>query len=300
MKDAIFKLICENKSLKEISSELNLSEKEVWFIIKKMIYNGYNIEPKYSYTSDIYFSLNKEPIISSSLDTTIFIPSDIRSFRFIAVSDIHQGKKSNIKLMNQVYDYAAKNSINTIFVCGDQIDGDYSKVLDLAKIEDQVEQFIKYYPHDSNITNYMLIGNHDYRSLHLCGLDISKRINNLRYDIVPVGYGLANIKLKDDHITLFHKLECKDVPEENEKGKIILLGHAHMMKAKVFDRVLIYVPSLSYNSPDATRENIPGFIDMNVNFDKKKIDCFTFKHIIVEPKLIEVSENKVKIKCLNH
>lgn len=298
MKEQILNLMIQNKSLKEISNELKISEKQLWVKIKQMIYNGYNIVPKYSHTSDIFFDIIKEPFNSKIDETNIFIPCDKKDFRFLVVSDLHQGKNSNIKLMNQVYEYASKNDINSIFICGDQIDSDYSKKLNLSKVESQVDDFIKYYPYDKNITNYMLIGNHDFRSLHLSGFDISKRINNLRYDIVPVGYGIGNIKLKEDYITLVHKLECIDIPEEDEKGKIILLGHAHMMKTKVFDRILIYVPSLSYNCPDATKVNVPGFIDMNIVFEKKKIECFSYKHMMVEPNVFEASENKIKLKSL--
>ena len=56
----VLKFINENKNIKQISQILNISEKQVYIIIKRLITYGYNIEPSYSYNSDIFYKLKKE------------------------------------------------------------------------------------------------------------------------------------------------------------------------------------------------------------------------------------------------
>ena len=66
----------------------------------------------------------------------------------------------------------------------------------------QIEYFIKKYPYDKSINNFMIFGNHDYHSLHFDGFDISKTIKNSRYDIIPIGFGQGNVNVKNDNIIL--------------------------------------------------------------------------------------------------
>ena len=212
MREKILNLIEQNKNLNEIALELNISEKELWQVIRNIITYGYNIEPTYSFNSNIYFKLAKDELQNDKDKLKLSIPCDNKEIRFIAISDLHIGDKdSNIKLCHELYNYASKNSIKTIFMCGDQIQGNFSKPMNMNIVETQVERFIKEYPYDKGVLNYMILGNHDFRALHYSGFDMSKRINNLRYDIIPIGRGIGNIALKDDFITLKHELECVDL-----------------------------------------------------------------------------------------
>ena len=301
MREKLYELIMKNRSLKDIASELNVSEKELWIKIKQMISYGYNIQCSYSYNGNIFFKPNKSHIINPDEERQILIPSDIKEFRFVVISDLHVGSnESSLKLLSLVYDYAIKNDINTIFICGDQIQGYYGKNPSLDIVERQVETFIKGFPYDKNILNYMILGNHDYRSLHCLGFDISRRISSLRYDIIPVGYGIGNIRLKDDFITLKHELECIDLDYSKILGQIVLSGHGHMMKIKIMDRIYVCAPSLSYNSPDNTRKNIPGFLDILLSFERKKIGTIYVDYFIIDPEIQKASENKIKMKNISN
>ena len=141
MRKEIINLINKSISMKEISRYLNISEKELWIKIKQLISNGYNIDLKYHINSNINFEINRD--IEEKQEQKIFIPSDIKEVRFIAVSDLHVGDKdSDLKLADNVYNYAVKNGINTIFIGGDIIQGNYNKPIDLTDIENQTETFI--------------------------------------------------------------------------------------------------------------------------------------------------------------
>ena len=296
----VLELINQNKNLKQIASILGMSEKQLYMRIKQLINYGYNINPSYSYSSDIYYSLIKKKVMNTQNDVTIKMPKNINEFRCIVVSDLHIGSKdSDIKLMDIVYNYAAKKGINIILNCGDTVEGDYTTCKKSIKdIHGQLENFIKKHPYDKNINNFMIFGNHDYHSLHYDGLDMSKIIKNSRYDIIPIGYGQGIVNIKDDGIILFHKLYEGFKPMLNNNEKILLSGHSHMMKTKVNDLFWLSIPTLSHNSTDNTQEVLPGFVDLHITLENQKFDYLTAKHIMITPKIIQASESKCRIKTL--
>ena len=296
----IIELINENKGLIEISNILNLSEKQIYVRIKQLINYGYNLIPSYSYDSDIHYNLKKEQIhhIDNNRINITMHKSD-NQFRCLVISDLHIGSiDADIKLIDTVYDYAIKNGINIILNCGDNIEGDYTTYQkNLKDVYSQVGHFIKKYPYDKSIKNFMIFGNHDYHSLHYDGLDISKVIKNSRYDIVPVGFGQGNVNVKNDNIILFHKLYEGFIPVINSE-KIVLSGHSHMMKTKLRDIFWIGIPTLSYKSNDKTKDVIPGFVDLTIDLENNRFEYAEAKHLIINPNVVQVSEVRGKVKTL--
>lgn len=295
----IIKLIEQNYSLDQISLKLNLSKRQLYVRLKQIINYGYTLSPKYMYNADIHYKIicdDKKP----EYDFSISIPKKRQIFNFLAVSDLHVGNEnSDLRLMNYVYDYAVKNGINYIFVCGDNIEGDYTTdKKSISNVHDQLKYFIKKYPYDKSVNSVMIFGNHDYHSLRFDGLNPAQTIKNSRYDIIPIGYGQGNVNLKNDSLVLFHKLYEKSYPDLKSEDKIILSGHGHMMKTKLKDQLWLCIPSLSYVSIDKTKEIIPGFVDLSVNFDKGKFECIEAKQIVITPKLITVSETKCRVKSI--
>lgn len=295
----VLKFINENKNIKQISQILNISEKQVYIIIKRLITYGYNIEPSYSYNSDIFYKLKKEIHDLDKNKVSVKMPHEENIFRCLVISDLHIGATdSDIKLVDRVYEYAIKNGINLILNCGDSIEGDYtSDKKNIVDVFSQLEYFIKKYPYDKNITNFMIFGNHDRYSLTHNGLDISKTIKNSRYDIVPIGYGQGYVNVKKDNIILFHKLRDGFKPIINGE-KIILSGHGHMMKTKLKDVFWLGIPTLSYKSNDKTQDVIPGFVDLSVHMEDEKFEYAESKHLIINPSIVQVSEVRGRVKTL--
>lgn len=297
--EKVINLINQNKNIKEIAKILNITEKQLFIRIKQLIQKGYSLEPSYSYNSDIHYTLKKEIKYSDRNRISIKMANDKNNFRCLVISDLHIGSiNSDIKLINIVYDYAAKNNINIILNCGDIIEGDYTSSLkNIKDIYSQLEYFIKKYPYDKNINNFMILGNHDYHSLIQDGLDVFKAIKNSRYDIVPIGYGQASVNVKNDNIILFHKLKDGFKPIINGE-KIVLSGHSHMMKTKLRDIFWIGIPTLSYKSNDKTKDVIPGFVDLSIDIENNRFEYAEAKHLIITPKIIQVSEVRGKVKTL--
>lgn len=295
----IVDLIRGNKSISEICNILNISEKQLYIRIKQIINYGYNLEPSYSYNSDIYYDLKTNHNIQTKNNIDIKLSKKDNLFRCLVVSDMHIGSiDSDMKLMSIVYNYAAKNGINIILNCGDIVEGDYtSSEKNIKKLDSQIEYFIKKHPYDKSIKNFVIFGNHDYHSLHVDGFDISKSIHNSRYDIVPIGYGQGNVNVKNDSIILFHKLRDGFKPII-DKEKIVLSGHSHMMKTKLRDIFWLGIPTLSYKSNDKTIDVIPGFIDLNIDIENNRFEYVEAKHLIINPNIVQVSEVRGKVKNL--
>ncbi|MBR6690951.1 MAG: metallophosphoesterase family protein [Bacilli bacterium] len=295
----IIELISKNKSMKEICNILNLSEKQLYIRIKQIINYGYLLKPNYLYNSDICYTIEKDNNNIYRNRINIEMPRNVNLFRCLVISDTHIGSvDSNIKLLDIVYDYAVKNGINIILNCGDSIEGDYTSAQkNIKDLHSQLEYFIKKYPYDKSIKNFMILGNHDYHSLHNNGLDISTAIKNSRYDIIPIGYGQGNVNVKNDNIILFHKLYDGFKPIINGE-KIVLSGHSHMMKTKLRDIFWIGIPTLSYQSNDKTKNVIPGFVDLSIDMENNRFEYAEAKHLIICPEVIQVSEVRGKVKNL--
>ena len=295
----VLELLNQGISIKEISNIIGISEKQLYVRIKQLINYGYNLEPIYNSNSDIYYKLKKDNANPINNTVNLNMSDNNNVFRCLVISDLHIGSiDSDIKLVDSVYEYASKNGINIILNCGDSIEGNYtSHKKNITDIHLQLEHFIKKYPYDKDIINFMVLGNHDYHSYCYDGLDISKTIKNSRYDIVPIGNGRGNINVKKDNIILFHKLYDGFKPMIKD-DKIILSGHGHMMKTKIKDIFWIGVPTLSYVSNDKTKDVIPGFIDLTIDMEKDKFEYAEAKHLIITPKIVQVSEVRGKVKTL--
>ncbi len=296
----IIDLIKENKTLREMCKILSISEKQLYVRLKQIINYGYQIDTKYYYGGDIKYEFLSQKNLEEN-KVKIYMSTSNKTFRSIVISDMHIGNiKSDINLLCKVYDYASKNDIKTILNCGDNIEGDYTHdSLNLKDIYSQIDTLVKKYPYDKNIMNYIILGNHDHHSLTSDGLDIAERIKKARYDIVPIGHGFGTVGLKQDNIVMLHKLHDKFAPSVGNDSNLILTGHGHMMKTKAYEKLNICVPSLSYVSPDKTKEVIPGFIDLKIDFEKGKMEFIEAKHMVFIPNICQASESRCRVKKIN-
>ena len=291
-------LLFKHKSIKQIATALNISEKEVYVNIKEIISFGKQIRPVFYYNSDIRF----EEGIKEDNKVKINLTKNDKSFRCLVVSDLHIGNKnSNIYLMNDVYEYATKNGINNILNCGDLIEGVYtSGTKTINSVEKQIEQIINEHPYDKNINVFAVLGNHDFHSLYYDKVDVGKIINNSRYDINTIGYGKGIVSIGKDNILLSHKIGKKNMPTIKDLYKVQLIGHGHEMKTKAYDIFKLCVPTLSNVATSNQFEVVPGFIDMRIDLEKDHFEFIEAKHLIVGNKTIEVSKSSCRLKTLYH
>ena len=289
-------LLFKHKSIKQIATALNISEKEVYVNIKEIISFGKQIRPVFYYNSDIRF----EEGIKEDNKVKINLTKNDKSFRCLVVSDLHIGNKnSNIYLLDEVYEYAAKNGIRNILNCGDLIEGVYtSGSKNIKSVEEQIQTIIDKHPYDKNINVFAVLGNHDFHSYYYDNVDVGKIISDNRYDIKCFGYGKGIVKIDKDNVLLSHKIGKKNMPIINDNYKVQLIGHGHEMKTKAYDTFKLCVPTLSNVTTDSQIKSIPGFIDLRIDLEKEHFEFIEAKHLIVGNETLEVSKSSCRLKTL--
>lgn len=203
-------------------------------------------------------------------------------FKFIVISDTHFGSVfENIDYLKMVYDYANKNDIKYIFHAGDLIEGSYDLFgrckKEYCEIGSQVNHVIEDYCYDSNITNMILLANHDVYSIYNYGIDISELLK-VRNDFKMIGYRSAYIKINDKYISLKHEISRLKNNINDYMTLIDFIGHSHQYRCNYNkSNTRIKVPTLS----DLKNNYIvnKGFLVGNINSDNGVIIDFSVKYI---------------------
>ena len=128
-------------------------------------------------------------------------------------------------------------------------------------------------------------------------------MQNRRYDILPISYGISSIKIKNDEIKLFH-------PDGNAdyklNGNIVFRGHSHISKfidsSHVNNKgVYVYVPTLSDLYYDKNT-NFPSIYDITFLFGKngyiKEMNVSVL--VFINGKFIKVSEYLHKFDSVSY
>ena len=280
----ILDLVSRGATANEISNETNLSNRQLFYRMSLLELKGYNFKKKYYYNGEIVYGLNKtiEPVDTNILYTR---HSDT-SLKFLLLSDLHLSSEyEKIKYLNDVYDFCKKEKINIILNCGDIIDGSigFGK-RKFEKFEDQINYAIKIIPFDKYITTYALLGNHDFDSLKKSGQDLSNALKSRRHDIVPIGYGMGSVLVKNDEIILKHPQTPMSNIYQDLKNKLVLYGHTHkvLSTSDVGNNLVnYYVASLSDIHPAGCYDTLPGFSKVTLEtkggyFNKGIFENFIF------------------------
>jgi hypothetical protein len=289
-------------SANEIASRLNITNKQLYNYLTMLKNSGFDFKKNYCFNGDIIYSLSRK---LTDLDTKyeIFIPRDIDKFEFVAISDIHFGSlRERTDYLDVVYNYCLKEGIHTIIIGGDLIDGTLGngqKKFDT--IYEQIEHLRKDYPFDKSILNYAILGDHDYSSLSETGQDLSLVLKNYRHDIVPIGYSLGKIWLKNDYITIFHPVKSKgdDFKVELENYNLLFKGHSHkgMVYNSKVNSLTVTLPILCDLRDD--KRTFPGFVRGMFTFQDDVIKYVNLSQLsIVDNSIIKVNEFVGKINSI--
>ena len=213
----------------------------------------------------------------------------------MVISDPHIGNELEAEdAFDKIYNYCIVNNIHNIIIAGDFLDGINVGVEDYKKHNDPLEQ-IKYavnkYPYDNNITNFLVMGNHDVDSLSSFGIDFGTYLRNFRLDIIPVGYGYGRINIKNDRIFVTHPL-CLGIENNLDlNGNYLLLkGHHHVNKSIIANNgsASIAVPSIS-NLFLSDNEFLPGALVINLKFKNGFFDTVYIDNLLINDRVNVVS-----------
>ena len=276
----LLKLISEDKTLNEISEILKLSQKQIFNYLTMIKNRGYDFNRHYFHDGNIKYSFIHQ--YSKPLNKEIIFSKGVTKLHAIVISDTHIGSNfERLDLLNEVYEYCSKNSINIIFHCGDIIDNDVYE----CKInkESRVEYLLKNYPYDKNILTFAILGNHDLGPLTEFGQNLMLLLNNYRHDIIALGYLVENLNLQQDAITLYHPFHKNSfISKRCSDSKLILQGHSHIYKIegniKEKNPIRVLVPSLSDIS--VYKESFPSILDLEIELKDENISVITIRQLI--------------------
>lgn len=284
MKEKILKTLAlfeEGHTIDEIQNLLNIDNKDFNNILKTIKNSGFNLNRTYYSDGRIFLKVNKT--LNFNPKKTIRINVVGRIFKAIFISDLHIGSKfESLESLKKVYQYAEEHDCHVVFNGGDLIENIYPDApyeLKDKTLEAQVKKVLRAYPYNPNILSFILYGNHDYRSLTEYGFDISRYLEEKRYDLISLGYGESFIRLKDDAIAITHDLKG---PQEETLNNVAMLFRGHSHKSKTRDGKIIYIPALTKNeSTSYEYDPLTSFLDVEFIFFEKKIARINLKQLAI-------------------
>lgn len=280
----LMQLIQEEKTCNEICLELGISNKQLFSNLTNLRNKGLFYKRRYYSNGAILYrpikTVSDLKKCQRNFEFSIFTEHSEKDFRSLVISDLHFGNTlERLDLLNRVYDYCIQSGIHIIFCCGDLIDGAFTQGdQSIGNIYDQIEHFVKDYPFDKHILTFAIGGDHDVSGLSYGGQDIVEMIRNYRHDIVIGGYQYSSIAIKNDFLTLAHKID--DCKFQTNKSSIILQGHTHQYGTMMLGKTLkVKVPSLSnVYSP------FPSALELNIHFEKGYMQSAGLKQIYFQDK----------------
>lgn len=234
--DKIYYMVKKKKSLKAICEELELKDYEIVGLVTMMAQEGYNID----YVNGEII-LRKVPKQNADVYE---VPYNLEHLKLLLISDTHLcSKYDRLDILRYLYDKAEDKGIKHILHSGDFTDGkshrpEHVYELKECSYEGQVDYCVDKYPTFSGST-YVIQGNHDDWWYKSAGSEIVKSIAKERNDIVYLGADVADLKIGNLKIRLFHgqgggsyaksyKLQkyLDAIPLE-ERPDILQTGHIH-------------------------------------------------------------------------
>jgi len=199
--DKIYYMAKKKKSFVQICKDLELKDYEVAGLITMMHQQGYNIE----YVNGEIIVMKTPPKHNDVYE----LPYNLEHLKLLLISDTHLASKyDRLDILKYLYDKAEKNGVKYILHSGDFTDGRSNRPEQVYELrepsyEGQVEYCVEKYPTFSGKT-YVIQGNHDDWWYKSAGSEIVKSIAQQRDDIEYLGADVADMKIGNLKIRLFH------------------------------------------------------------------------------------------------
>lgn len=249
-------------SLASLCKALELTEYEILGLVRQLRNDGINILTK-KHDDDIYL-LNLGEKENHKDNDISFKTDDNNEFKFVAISDTRIGSKSQqLSILNDIYQKAQEQGINTVIHCGNITEGLYSAnnefsestFLDDSQI--QVDYIVKNYPNLEGIKTYFITGPKDQKHLKQNSINIGRRISNARKDLIYLGQNSSNIKIDNTTMKVLNSILAKtytvsyriqqqiDSFRSEDKPDILLLGGLLQMEKLTYRGVVgLSIPSV--------------------------------------------------------
>ena len=283
-------LTLKETSLSQLCKSLELTEYEILGLIRQLRADGINILTK-KHDDDIYL-LNLGEKENNNDNNISFKTDDCHEFKFVAISDTRIGSKSQqLSILNDIYQKAQDLGYTNVIHCGNITEGLYSSTNDyydstfLDDSQIQVDYIAKNYPKFDNIKTYFITGPKDQKHLKQNNINIGRRINNARPDLVYLGQGVADInidnatmkvlnsKLAKTYTVSYRAQQHIDSFRSEDKPDILLLGGLLQMEKFTYrDVAALSIPSVCATTEEMNEKrysNTIGAWYVTVKTDEK-------------------------------
>ena len=237
-------LFASGKSRVEISKILQPKyfkddpEMRVYYRVKRLFLNRGNNSPIRE-NSQVVIQ-NFDPTIS----TNHWDGSSV--IKFAVVSDTHINSiYTQLTALNDFYDICAATGVTEVYHVGDMDEGEQMRVGHQYECYTQggdahIDSIVKHYPKRTGITTHFITGNHDASIYRKCGVEIGKRISNLRKDLDYLGPDIAIVKLTDNckmelrhpwdgsaYAISYKSQKMIESTDDHDKPDLLFIGHYH-------------------------------------------------------------------------
>ena len=276
-------------SLSDISQQLGINEYEVMALIRELRLTGINIVTQQR-DDDIYMYNHGEKELSDE-NSYQFYTDEENEFKFVAISDTRFGSKSQqLSILNDIYIKANELGFHNVILCGNITEGLYSlnNIYSESNFLDdtlrQVDYITEYYPAVEGMKTYFITGAKDEKHLQSNQINIGKRIELARSDMVYLGNSscivnidkarmqVFNPKLVKTYTTSYRPQQQVDSFRSEDKPDILLYGGLLQMEKFTYRNVVcISVPSVCATTremSDKRHSNTIGAWYVTVKTDK--------------------------------
>ena len=252
----------KEKSLHMVCDEMEMNPLEVMGLVNYVKNNGVNIAIKNAF-NDI-FMVNMGDIEFHEKNTYNFTTDDSNEFKFIAISDLRLGSKSQqLSILNDIYLKGHEMGFNNIILCGNISAGlypltdIYAETNFIDDTQGQIDYIIDYYPKIEGMKTYFITGNIDDKHLKQEKINVGKRVSDARDDMIYLGENSCDVKIDKALMQIFN---CKvgktytvsyrtqqqiDSYRSEDKPDILLYGGLLQMEKYTYRSVnVITVPSV--------------------------------------------------------
>ena len=261
-REQLIKLTQKEISLSELSECLELNNHEILGYLRRLRQEGINIVNQ-TRDDDIYLFNHGERELSNDNSYT-FTTDDNNEFKFVAISDTRFGSKyQQLSILNDIYMKAYELGYKNVMLCGNISEGlypltnTYSECNFLDDTLRQVDYITNYYPYVEGINTYFITGMKDEKHLKNNKINIGRRINDVRSDMIYLGNGSCNIEIDKAKMLVFNPKLVKtytvsyrpqqqvDSFRSEDKPDIMLYGGLLQMEKFTYRNVeCISVPSV--------------------------------------------------------
>lgn len=296
-------LVNRGFSASQICDEIGFfSLQELFDEVENLKNDGIYYFPYYGNNGEIYYSKNKVNYDDPIRLDPIVTPKSTK-FSFIAMGDEHTGSiYSDIRRYDVLKDKIIEDDIHYIFNTGDGVDGPARDARDSSKRlyngEDQIKEYIVYYPLMNGLITINSSGNHDLETENFAGVSFIKILRSKRHDIKVYSSGCGVIKIADFTILLCHDVSDSRIKERirNDEDMMVLSSHTHESKTKTYfnGKNICIRHQLPAFSKIAERYGYAsGFNKYDIYFENGKATAIHWINYIFDSnnRLINTSEN---------